>query len=88
MADRMDVLTSREYEDKKSGEKKTSWTKIGMAFKARDGEGWNIQLDALPVSGKMILREPKPYEGRGGGGGESQPRRPPPPKDDDGTMPF
>jgi len=79
----MDVLTAREYE--KDGQKKTAWTKIGMAFKARDGEGWNIMLDAFPVNGKMVLREPKPYERAATG---DSPRKAAPPKDDDGCMPF
>lgn len=58
MAERMDVLTGRT--DEKSG--KTYWTRIGVAFEAKSGEGWDVMLDALPVSGKMILRVPKPRE--------------------------
>lgn len=87
MADRMDVLTAREYEDKATGQTKTSWTKIGTAFKARDGEGWNVILDAFPVSGKLMLREPRQD------GERRQQQRPParssggaPP--DDGDAPF
>lgn len=58
MATRMDVLTGREKDGK------TYWTRIGVAFPARDGGGWNLMLDALPVSGQCILREPKPRENR------------------------
>jgi hypothetical protein len=58
MTERLDVLTGRK--DEKSG--KTYWTRIGVAFASNDGAGWNVQLDALPVSGQMILRPPKPRE--------------------------
>lgn len=58
MTQRMDVLTGRT--DEKAG--KTYWTRIGVAFEERNGDGWNVQLDALPVSGKMILRPPKARE--------------------------
>jgi len=68
---RMQVLTGREYE--KGGERKTAWTIIGSAWPAKSGDGWDITLDALPVSGKMILRPPredKPAADRATGGGE------------------
>lgn len=58
--ERMDVLTGRT--DEKTN--KTYWSRIGVAFPARSGDGWDVQLDALPVYGKMILRTPKPREGR------------------------
>lgn len=61
--ERMNVLTGRESNGK------TYWTRIGVAFPAKNGEGWDIMLDALPVSGKMIIRPPKEdrpvaYQGR------------------------
>ncbi|MFQ6550594.1 hypothetical protein AADZ90_021840 [Aestuariibius sp. 2305UL40-4] len=37
---------------------KSHWTKIGAAWTHRDGKGFNITLDALPVNGKIVLREP------------------------------
>ena len=80
MADRMDVLTAREYEDKASGQTKTSWTKVGTAFKARDGEGWNIILDALPVNGKLVMREPRQD-------GDRRPAARPPQRGSGGTPP-
>ena len=33
------------------------WTKIGVAFENADGS-WSLQLSAVPVSGKMQLRDP------------------------------
>ncbi|MCP3468699.1 hypothetical protein NLM33_00005 [Bradyrhizobium sp. CCGUVB1N3] len=39
--------------------KPTIWTKIGAAFPHEKGDGLNIQLDALPVGDRIVLREPK-----------------------------
>jgi hypothetical protein len=36
------------------------WTKIGAAFPHEDGKGFNILLTAVPVNGKLVVREPKP----------------------------
>ena len=44
MADRYDAVISRKD---KNG--KTRYTKIGAAFPAKQGEGFNIVLDALPM---------------------------------------
>lgn len=38
------------------------WTPIGSAFAHKDGKGFNIELEALPVNGRIVLREPKPKE--------------------------
>ncbi len=54
---RFDVLTMRDYETK-DGEKKTVWRRIGTAFENRDGS-FNVELEAVPVSGRMQLREPR-----------------------------
>ena len=46
------------YTVKKRGEGKSDfWTRIGAAF-AHDG-GLTVQLDALPIDGRVVLREPK-----------------------------
>ena len=39
-----------------------SWSKIGVAFLHKDGKGLEVVLDALPVSGRVVLRisQPKP----------------------------
>jgi hypothetical protein len=44
---------------------KSFWTKIGVAFENRD-HSINIQLDALPVSGRLQIREDEPRAERGG----------------------
>lgn len=60
MSERLDVITGVDYE--RNGEKKTRWSRIGIAFKNQKG-GWDVTLDALPVSGKLKLVEQKPREG-------------------------
>ncbi len=51
----------REFK-KEDGKEDASWSRIGAAFEHKDGKGFNITLDALPVSGRVVLRvnEPKP----------------------------
>ncbi len=38
------------------------WTKIGVAFDHKDGEGINIVLDCMPLNGRVVLRKPKKEE--------------------------
>lgn len=45
------VFTTREYEQ--DGEEKTFWIRIGTAF--RNDRGITVLLDALPLSGKLVL---------------------------------
>ena len=37
---------------------KTHWTRVGVAWPNRDGS-LTLQLDAIPVSGKLQVREPQ-----------------------------
>lgn len=55
---RLDVLavTVRTLKD---GTEKTFWSRCGVAFQTNDGSGWNVTLDSLPVSGKLLLSPPK-----------------------------
>jgi hypothetical protein len=81
---RLDALTVREYEQ--GGEKKTAWTRIGVAFE-RDKGGWDIRLDALPINGRIMLMEPKPRDDGGGqrrGGGHDASTS----EDPDSQIPF
>jgi hypothetical protein len=41
----------------KTGEEKARWVKIGIGFVNRDGST-NIYLDALPINGKINVRDP------------------------------
>lgn len=33
------------------------WTKIGAAWPNRDGKGFNILCDAVPLQGRIVMRE-------------------------------
>lgn len=44
MTTRYDILTSR-----RDGDGKTRWTKIGVMFPAKQGDGFSIKLEALPL---------------------------------------
>ena len=48
-------------ETKNSG--KAYWTRIGAAWDHKDGEGFTLQLDLVPVNGgRIILRTPREDE--------------------------
>ena len=49
----------------KEGKPDASWTKIGVAFAHKNGDGFDVVVDAIPVSGRIVLRpnEPKPTKG-------------------------
>ena len=57
-------------------QQKKRWLRIGTAFTNQDGS-FNVILDALPLNGKLNIRDPKPRDDdghhnqrqRGGGGG-------------------
>jgi len=36
------------------------WMKVGAAFRHKDGKGINIVLDALPIDGRLIVRQYEP----------------------------
>ena len=38
------------------------WTRIGAAWPHSDGKGFNIQLDSIPLDGKITLRLPSEKE--------------------------
>jgi len=44
------------YQVSKGGQK-SYWTRIGVAFAHKDGKGFNIVLESLPIDGKISLRE-------------------------------
>jgi hypothetical protein len=56
---RLDAFTVREYEQ--NNEKKSDWSKVGVAFPHQDGKGYRVVLTSLPVDGVLVLRyhEPK-----------------------------
>ena len=42
--------------------KKARFTEIGVAFPHKDGKGFDILLDAMPLSGRITLRVPEPKQ--------------------------
>jgi hypothetical protein len=59
-ARRFDVFVVEDYT--KDGEEKANWIRIGVAFENKDGKGFNLQLTAIPVSGKLVMRLHEPRQ--------------------------
>jgi hypothetical protein len=38
---------------------KAIWTRIGAAWAHEKGRGFSIELEALPVDGRLVLTEPR-----------------------------
>ena len=53
--DRYDVFVVENYEDD-AGAEKSNWTRVGVAFPHKDSDGLNVELRAIPVSGKLVIR--------------------------------
>jgi hypothetical protein len=65
-SERWDVYSIREVQGKTAAEDKSYWTRIGAAFRNRDGS-INVVLSALPVGAadgqaRIQLRTPDPKE--------------------------
>lgn len=45
--------------------KQAFWTRIGFAWPHQNGEGFNIELNALPVNGRIVLMPPKADDSTG-----------------------
>ena len=58
---RFDVFIVEDY-NTRDGEEKSNWIRIGVAFENKDAKGFNIQLTALPVTGKLVIRLHEPKE--------------------------
>jgi hypothetical protein len=58
--ERYDVFVVENFQSQ--GEDRSSWTRVGVAFPHDDGKGFQGQLKALPVDGKLVIRlhVPKP----------------------------
>ncbi len=54
--------THRLYTVKGEG-KNARWIEIGAAWANRDGEGFSIRLDVVPLDGHIVMRAPKAKEG-------------------------
>jgi hypothetical protein len=40
----------------KEGSQKSYWTRIGAAWAHKDGKGFSIQLESIPLDGKVTIR--------------------------------
>ena len=59
------VFTVEEFDaptDQDKSRKAKSWTRIGVAFPHKDGTGFNINLRAFPVDGKLVMLPPNQEE--------------------------
>ena len=39
------------------GDENPRWTEVGAAWPNRDGQGFTIVLDAVPLGGRIVMRE-------------------------------
>lgn len=59
-----EAKTVVEYDQ--GGQKKSRWTKIGVAFPNKNGDGgFVVHLDAVPVNGKLVIMPPRDREDQG-----------------------
>lgn len=75
MAERLDICAGRKYADR-DGKEKTQWTKIGILFPSKSGEGYSGTLEFLPLTpdekgGVRIACFPQRDKKDGGGSGRS-----------------
>jgi hypothetical protein len=79
MSERYDLLTAREKDGK------SYFTKIGVMFPNRSGEGFTCFFEALPIPGpdgcKVIVKKAEPR--MTGAGQDNRQRQPAPAFDDD-----
>ena len=47
------------YHVREVKEGKDFWTRIGSAWSHKDGKGFTVQLDAVPLDGRITLRRPE-----------------------------
>jgi hypothetical protein len=65
------------YQVRESEDGKAFFNRVGSAFQHKDGKGYNLELDAVPVNGRVVLRTPKERleEKRNGAGREERRER-------------
>lgn len=51
------VFVVEDRDDMQAEETGAFWTRVGSAWPHKDGKGLNIQLRALPLNGRLVLRE-------------------------------
>jgi hypothetical protein len=53
---RLDVFVVDNWTNSE-GTEQANWIRLGTAFAHKDGKGFNVELKAMPVSGKLVIRE-------------------------------
>ena len=53
--------TAYAVEDAPRGQK-SYWTRIGRLFPHKDGKGYDLVLNALPINGRIVVRQEEPKE--------------------------
>ena len=54
--------THRAYSVIRREDQDDFWLNVGLAFPHKDGKGLNVVLQAFPLDGKIVLREPSDDE--------------------------
>lgn len=88
MTTRYDVTTPRKRKDGN-----TFWMRIGSAWPAKEGEGFNVELDALPLPDaegrcSFIIRPAKDLREASGTSARQAPARGKGPEPLDDSIPF
>ncbi|MEO1039510.1 MAG: hypothetical protein AAFX09_08185 [Pseudomonadota bacterium] len=47
------------YSVRENGKGDSYFNRVGAAFPHKDGQGFNIDLEAFPTNGKVVLRTPR-----------------------------
>lgn len=50
------IPTHYAYQVRDREGKKAVWTRVGAAWQHNDGKGFNIQIEAVPLDGRITLR--------------------------------
>lgn len=48
------------YQVRDGKDDQSYWDRIGVAWATKDGKGFTLQLHAVPLSGRIVLRQPEP----------------------------
>ena len=48
-----------EREGSTEEENREFWTKIGAAWRHKDGKGFTVSLEAMPLNARLLLRQPE-----------------------------
>lgn len=52
--------------EERDGDNPNNWTRIGAMWPHKDGKGWNLQLQFLPIgtTGKLTIRVNEPKDAK------------------------